>query len=81
MLDTDTSATFNHGFNLSAGELAALYPIINFYQTATNGASSVGLSFTTGTAFPNTFTITKLSLTGSGGTWVVQAFRPMSLFR
>jgi len=75
MLDTDTTATFVHGFGLSIAELNALFPMVVVYQQATNG-SAVGLSFTSQSF--NSFTITKASLTSSGGTWVIQAYRPYS---
>src|SRR5262249_11957468 len=75
MLDTDTSATFNHGFSLSSAELTALFPQINAYQVATHGRAVV-LSCSGLSANPST--TKKASPTGSGGTWVVQAYRPMS---
>lgn len=76
MGDTDTTATFGHGFALSTSELAALFPVITVTQISSNGASSVGLSFSAQGA--NGFTITKPNLAGSGGAWNVYVARPMS---
>ena len=76
--DADTTATLTHNWGISAAQLAAFFPLIDYY------AQNVG---TTGTTLPqltfaltdsNTVTITKTAATGSGGTFVVTLNRPYS---
>ena len=76
MADTDTTATITHNFQLTAAQLAALYPWICWYVaqfTSSNVQVQPLLSFALGT---NTVTITKASATSSGGTYNVIVQRP-----
>jgi hypothetical protein len=73
--DTDTSATITHNFGLSSAELADLFPAPLVYAIALNGSPSAPAPFVNLTD-GNTITITKSSVTNSGGTFNVVIFRP-----
>lgn len=73
MGDTDTTATITHNMNVTAAQLAALQPFVTIGVT-TPGTVVPLLSYALTSA--NVVTITKGSLTGSGGTYVVVIRRP-----
>lgn len=78
--DTDTSATITHNFGLSSAELADLFPVPVVYAIALNGSPSAPAPFVNLTD-GNTITITKSSVTNSGGTFNVVVFRPHTNMR
>ena len=75
--DTDTVFTLTHDMNLSAAELAALFPLVSWITTgsvqALGTAVAPVLAFTKAA---NTITVTKLQATGSGQTVQIDIRRP-----
>ena len=78
MGDTDTSAPIVTNFASSAGDLAELFPDVNAYQVTPPGTLMPVLTFALGA---NTVTMTKVSATGSNGTFNVTVARPHSIIR
>lgn len=78
MADADTTATLTHNWGISAAQLAAFFPLINYYaqNVGTNGTTLAQLTFALTDS--NTVTITKTAATGSAGTFVVEMQRPYS---
>ena len=76
MGDTDTTGVIAHNWGLSAAQNTALQPWIVGPWLQTPGTAVPILSFALST---NTVTITKVSATGSGGTYVVTLQRPNTI--
>lgn len=73
--DTDTTATITHNMGITAAQLAQLFPFVSVYAVALNGSPSAPPPFVS-TLATNSITITKSSVTNSGGTFNVYIFRP-----
>lgn len=76
MVDADTTAVLTHNWNLSTAQLANLWPTIQYYAGVAGTVVPI-LSF----ALTNSVsvTMTKVSASGSNGTYVVILMRPHSL--
>lgn len=75
MGDTDTTGVITHNWGLSAAQNTALQPWLSVWLQ-TPGTLVPILSFALST---NTVSITKVSATGSGGTYVVTLQRPNTI--
>lgn len=75
MGDTDTTGAIVHNWGLTAAQNTALQPWLS-YWLQTPGTAIPILSFALST---NSVTITKVSVTGSGGTYVVTLQRPNTI--
>lgn len=77
--DGDTSATITHNFGVSAAQLAALMPYIQWYcQQLTTPATGTYAILTFALTNSNVITVSKTSNVGTGGTYVVIVRRPWS---
>jgi hypothetical protein len=74
MADTETTTTLTHNWKLSTNAQALLYPFIIWYWT-TAGTALISFALTDS----STVTITKLSGTGSGGTFNVILMKPHTI--
>lgn len=75
--DTDTVFTLTHNLNLSAAQLAALFPLVTWITTGS--VQAVGTAVAPVLAIAkgaNTITVTKLQATGSGQTVQIDIRRP-----
>lgn len=77
MGDTDTTATITHNWALSTAEIANRFPII-IWNYVTPGTVAALLSFSRAT---NAVTVTKPSLTNSGGTYEFTLLRPHTIIQ
>jgi hypothetical protein len=76
MGDTDTTVVVTHNWRLSTAKLAKLFPLVSIYWTLPGTAAAiVSVALTNSLAV----TITKVSATGSGGTFTVILQRPHSI--
>ena len=78
MADGDTTAVLTHNWMLSAAQLAAFLPLIQYYIQALDSAGVTYPILSFALTDSNTVTITKAAVTGSGGTYVVSMQRPLS---
>ena len=75
--DTDTTFTLTHNMNLTAAQLACLFPLVEIGTSGSVQAvgTAVAPVFTVVKA-ANTITVTKLQATGSGQTIQIDIRRP-----
>jgi hypothetical protein len=78
--DTDVTATITHNMALTAAELTSLFPVPVVYAIALNGSPSAPPPFVSALG-ANSITVTKSSVTSSGGTFGVVIFRPETSIR
>lgn len=76
--DADTVAVLTHNWGISAAQLAAFFPLIDFYAQNAGTAGTTLPQLTFALTDSNTVTINKTAATGSGGTYVVTLQRPWS---
>lgn len=77
--DTDTGFTLTHNMNLSAAQLAALFPLVTITPIGSVQGVAVAVAPVIAvTKAANTITVTKLQATGSGLTVQIDIRRPGS---
>jgi hypothetical protein len=76
--DADTTAVLTHNWMIPAAQLAAFFPLINYYIQNANSVLLTYPILTFALTDSNTVTITKDAGTGTGGTFVVTLQRPYS---
>lgn len=77
--DADTVASITHNFNVSAAQLAALQPYIQWYcQALTTPATGTYAVLTFALTSANVITVNKTSNVGTGGTYVIVVRKPWS---
>lgn len=74
--DADTATLVTHNFQVTAAQLANLFPLVTIRQSAAGtAASTVIIALTNSVAI----TFTKATGAGNSGTWVLAIWRPMSI--
>lgn len=76
-LDADTAITITHNWGLSAAQIANLWPTIKTYLNTSGGTAAPLLTYSIASSVA--VVITKVSASGTGGTYTVVLERPHSM--